>query len=118
MFFFFFSLAFARLRGTSNGVQFGKGHLFMIHETITRGKEYAHRFLYLEQGGSYERKLSRPFFVIRKTVEFVIGLRMSEDKSKIILGFGFEDVKVGFMQINIHSQESFLAKENFWMEHE
>jgi hypothetical protein len=106
-----------RLRGTSNGIDFADGHLFMIHETIARGKEYAHRFLYVESGSEgWKRRLSRPFFVVRKTVEFVIGLRMTEDKSKLILGFGFEDVKVAFQQVHIKSPREFLQNALLWME--
>ncbi len=111
--------AHLRLRGTSNGIIFSTGHLFLIHETITRGKEYAHRFLFIqfdERKNVWNRKLSRPFFVIRKTVEFVIGLRMNPEKNKLILGFGFQDVRVGFRQINIQSEEAFLNRAFFWME--
>lgn len=34
------------------------------------------------------RKLSKPFFVVRKTVEFLIGLLMPKDHKSIILCFG------------------------------
>ena len=106
-----------RLRGTSNGINFENGHLFLIHETITRGIEYAHRFLYLESGTlGWKRKLSRPFFLERRHVEFCIGLRMNEDKSRLILGFGFLDLKAGFLQVKIGSPKEFLEREYFWME--
>jgi hypothetical protein len=108
-----------RLRGTSNGIKFAAGHLFMIHETITRGKEYAHRFMYLESGTKgWKRRLSRPFFVVRKTVEFVIGLRMTKDESTLILGLGFEDVKAAFQQVKIKSPQHFLDTPFLWMEHD
>ena len=108
-----------RLRGTSNGIQFGKdGFLFMIHETIQRGKEYAHRLMYVQSGSPWKRKLSRPFFVVRKTVEFVIGMQLSADGAKLNLGFGFQDLVAGFQAINIGSPDQFLSDPTFWMDAE
>jgi hypothetical protein len=104
-----------KLRGTSNGIEFGSGHLFVVHETITRGKLYAHRFLYVEKKNDWKRKLSRPFFAVRNTVEFLIGLQLSQDKSAIVLGFGFEDIKSGLMSVDIVSPQAFLDHSYFWL---
>ena len=104
-----------RLRGTSNGIAFGDGVLLMIHETIARGKEYAHRFMYMVPGEPWSRKLSRPFFVVRKTVEFVIGMQLSEDKKVLNLGFGYQDLVAAFMAVEIGSPQQFLDHKVLWM---
>lgn len=107
-----------RLRGTSNGLRFSEGHLFIIHETITRGQLYAHRFMYVTGKDGWKRRLSRPFFLVRKTVEFIISMQLTEDQSELILGVGFEDRKPGFVKVSIKSPSNFLAHEYFWMSDE
>lgn len=106
-----------RLRGTSAGIPFHEGHLFVVHETVTRGKEYASRFMYLAGGAAFPtRKLSKPFFVLRKTVEFLIGIMLTKDQSRLLLCFGFEDAVPAFSVLHIESPVEFLERQYFWME--
>lgn len=105
-----------RLRGTSAGLPFHEGYLFVIHETVTRGQEYATRFMYLAGGDTFPiRRLSKPFFVLRKTVEFLIGIMMPKDRTRIILCFGFEDAIPAFRTMTIGSPQAFLDHPYFWM---
>lgn len=105
------------LRGTSNGLTFHNGFLFLVHETIRRGKLYIHRFMYLEPGADgkfLNRKLTAPFYFSRYCVEFGIGLNISPTKDRLIIGFGIEDKESALLTINITSPEEFL-KNPFWM---
>jgi hypothetical protein len=105
-----------RLRGTSAGLRFHDGYLFVIHETVSRGQEYATRFMYLAGGDKFNtRKLSKPFFIIRKTVEFLIGILMTKDQNRLVLCFGFEDAVPAFRTLTIGSPGQFLDHPNFWM---
>ena len=101
------------LRGTSNGLKFHNGYLFIVHETLKRGKEYVHRFMYMDETWKY-RQLSRPFYFVRYCVEFGISMTLLKDKSKIVIGFGQEDKRGAFMNVDIGSPKAFLEDPIFW----
>ena len=103
-----------KLRGSTPAIEFEGGLLFVVHETVVSAKMYTHRFLYMK-GNNYElRLLSRPFFLVADTVEFVLGILMTDDEKSLILSFGYLDKQAAFRVIHIESPKDFLQRPYFW----
>jgi len=86
------SIAAEQFRGGTQAIVFDGGWLALIHEVTERDKQryYQHRFVWFDSSNRL-RRVSRPFYFIRKGVEFAAGLvRCSEGKG-LIISFGVGD---------------------------
>jgi predicted GH43/DUF377 family glycosyl hydrolase/tetratricopeptide (TPR) repeat protein len=80
----------ARMRGGSQGVPLGEGHLFVIHEVMAGdgGRIYLHRFVYIDRAGALTAA-SRRFSLSGERIELCAGMAtMGED---LVLSFGVGD---------------------------
>ena len=79
------STAAEQCRGGTQAIVFHGGWLALIHEVSEREKRryYQHRFVWFDSS-SRLRRVSRPFFFIRKGVEFAAGLARLPEKGLLI----------------------------------
>jgi glycosyltransferase involved in cell wall biosynthesis len=79
----------AGLRGGSQGVAVGDGHLFVVHEVIFEpARRYLHRFVYLDSSGGLAAA-SRRLSLAGRPIELCAGMARRGDE--LVLSFGIED---------------------------
>ena len=86
------SIAAEQFRGGTQAIVFDGGWLALIHEVSERDKRryYQHRFVWFDSSNRL-RRVSRPFYFIRKGVEFAAGLTRRPDGKGLIISFGVGD---------------------------
>lgn len=85
-------------RGTSKGVKWQNGWLFVVHETTheylqqtkSYHRTYIHRIIYMDRDFNIQA-FTKPFWFKEQSVEFALGLEWSKDKRNLLIGFGYED---------------------------
>ena len=85
------STAAEQFRGGTQAIVFQSGWLALIHEVSKREKRryYQHRFVWFDSSNRLLR-VSRPFYFIRKGVEFAAGLARLPEKG-LLISFGVGD---------------------------
>ncbi len=96
-------------RGGSPGLSFDDGYLFVVHEVFFEGKirKYIHRFLYMNKQFQIS-KISQPFFLKDKTIEFVIGLSYDPTGKYLCIGMGYQDRKAYLVKVDIDVVKNML----------
>jgi hypothetical protein len=86
------SIAADDFRGGTQSIVFDGGWLALIHEVSEREKlrYYQHRFVWFDSS-SQLRRVSLPFFFMRKGVEFAAGLARHPDGRGLLISFGVGD---------------------------
>lgn len=96
------TLDMSHLRGSSQAIKvqykqsdgvLTTGFLYIVHQvTFFPHRRYYHRFMLLNAQSLQLCKLSPPFYLLEKTVEFVAGLcRSPQHSEELIISMGFED---------------------------
>ena len=84
------AIAAEEFRGGSQAIPFDGGRLTLIHEVQTEAsskrRAYHHRFVWLDGTGRLAR-VSRPFFLRQKGVEFAAGLAWHPDGDRLLMSF-------------------------------
>jgi glycosyltransferase involved in cell wall biosynthesis/predicted GH43/DUF377 family glycosyl hydrolase len=85
------AIAAEHFRGGTQAIVFDGGWLALVHEVSERDKlrYYQHRFVWFDSS-SRLRRVSRPFFFIRKGIEFAAGLARLPEKG-LLISFGVGD---------------------------
>jgi glycosyltransferase involved in cell wall biosynthesis len=96
-------------RGGSPGVPYDNGFLFVIHEVAFCGKRrfYSHRFIHMHTDPFRITSISAPFWLQKKTVEFVTGLWIQDDT--VSIGYGFEDKEAWIAKITLNQLKETLG---------
>ena len=86
------AIAAEQFRGGTQAIAFDGGWLALVHEVSERDKRryYQHRFVWFDSAGQL-RRVSRPFYFIKKGVEFAAGLARAPDGKVLLISFGVED---------------------------
>jgi len=86
------AIAAEQFRGGSQAIPFDGGWLAVIHEVLWRNgrRYYLHRFVWFD-AFMILRRVSRSFFFIQKSVEFVAGLARHPKSDTLIVSFGVND---------------------------
>jgi FkbM family methyltransferase len=88
------TIAAEQFRGGSQAIEFEGGWLALVHETlggpVHKDKIYHHRFVWFDAADAL-RRLSRPFFIRKKGLEFVAGLAWHPDGNRLIVSYGAGD---------------------------
>jgi hypothetical protein len=81
-----------RISGGSQLIHFMGGMLAVVHEACYNdGKRYyQHRFAFFDKKANF-KKLSVPFYLHEKQIEFVAGLCWHPDKKQLLLSYGIRD---------------------------
>lgn len=115
-------------RGSSNGVPWQGGYLFVVHEVeyhpvkkdnkTSQRRVYTHRFVLLQRtevGATVSwalTKISHPFFFFSQGVEFVTGMSLVHDgdRQMLCIGVGKRDCEAHVVQVD-------PAQVNRWLTH-
>lgn len=102
------------MAGGSPVIEYGDGYLCIIHEAWQWPDRpvrfYTHRFCYLNRDKVLE-KVSRPFHLIDKGIEYVAGLaEHPTDFTKLVFTFGFKDCESYVASISKADVDSFLCR--------
>jgi glycosyltransferase involved in cell wall biosynthesis len=86
------AIAAEQFRGGTQALPFDGGWLALVHEVSVSDnrRHYQHRFVWLDVT-SRLRRVSRPFFFIRKGVEYAAGLAWHPDWKRLVISFGVAD---------------------------
>ena len=86
------AIAAEQFRGGTQVIVFDGGWLALVHEVSERDKRryYQHRFVWFDSAGRL-RRVSRPFYFIKKGVEFAAGLARAPDGKGLLISFGVAD---------------------------
>jgi len=79
-------------RGGSQLIAFDGGSLALVHQARVRDgqRHYRHRFVWFDDACRL-RGVSRPFFFVRRGVEFAAGLAWHPDSKRLIITYGVDD---------------------------
>ncbi len=103
-------LATENISGGSQVIRFAGAHLAVVHEArYHNGKRfYWHRFALMDDEGVLA-KLSMPFFLNDKQIEFVAGLCWHPDSKRLLLSYGVRDEEAWVAEVDWHDvMEMFL----------
>jgi glycosyltransferase involved in cell wall biosynthesis len=88
------AIAAKRFRGGSQAIAFDGGWLALIHEVQWRDSEkrryYLHRFVWFDEANTL-RGVSRPFFFLKKRLEFAAGLAWHPDGKRLLISYSVAD---------------------------
>ena len=86
------AIAAEQFRGGTQAIVFDGGWLALVHEVSERDKlrYYQHRFVSFDSTGGL-RRVSRPFYFIKKGIEFAAGLARAPKGNGLLLSFGVQD---------------------------
>jgi glycosyltransferase involved in cell wall biosynthesis len=86
------AIAADEFRGGTQAIVFDGGWLALIHEVSERDKlrYYQHRFVWFDSS-SRLRRVSRPFFFLKKGIEFAAGLAQHPNGKGLLISFGVGD---------------------------
>jgi hypothetical protein len=85
-------LATENISGGSQAIPYAVGWLTVVHEARYKPdgqRYYQHRFVWMDSDGAVKR-ISRPFFLHDKQIEFVAGLARHPD-GRVIISYGVRD---------------------------
>lgn len=93
------------LRGGSQVIQYNTGWIAIVHEAQYNGSQryYNHRFVWMDYEGRL-RKISRPFYLHDKQIEFVAGLARHPD-GRFIISYGVRDCEAWIATVNYNEIE-------------
>ncbi len=103
-------LATENISGGSQVIRFAGAHLAVVHEArYHNGKRfYWHRFALMDDSGALS-KLSLPFYLHDKQIEFVAGLCWHPDHKRLLLSYGVRDEEAWVAEVDWHDvMEMFL----------
>ena len=85
-------IAADQFRGGSQLIAFDGGWLAIVHEARVRDKQrfYQHRFVWFDESDRL-RRVSRPFYLQKRGVEFAAGLAWHPDGKRLVVTYGVED---------------------------
>ena len=97
--------AAAHFRGSSQGVPFSNGFLFLIHEVafIDTERVYGHRFIHLTESTNNSKPVwtitsqSQPFSFRERGIEFAAGLAL--DREYLVASFGVRDAEAWLVRM-------------------
>lgn len=98
------------ISGSSQVIRFAGAYLAVVHEArYHEGKRfYWHRFALMDDVGAL-RKLSLPFYLHDKQIEFVAGLCWHPDHERLIISYGVRDEEAWVAEVSWHDvMEMFL----------
>jgi glycosyltransferase involved in cell wall biosynthesis len=99
------------LAGGSQLIPMADGWLAVVHEaTLIPGQQtrfYSHRFVAFDKSFVL-KKVTAPFYLHEKGIEYVSGLALSSDKTKLILSYGFKDCEARIATVDVKELETFL----------
>ena len=86
------AIAAEQFRGGTQAIVFDGGWLALVHEVSERDKlrYYQHRFVSFDSTGGL-RRVSLPFYFIKKGIEFAAGLARAPKGNGLLLSFGVQD---------------------------
>lgn len=88
------AIAAPQFRGGSQLIGFDSGWLALIHEVHWRPAEkrrfYLHRFVWFDAANAM-RRVSRPFFLNAKRIEFAAGLAWHPDGKRLLISYSVAD---------------------------
>lgn len=105
-------LAVGDIAGGSQAIPFRHGYICVVHEAATGpdGKRtYWHRFAWLNMDLEL-RRLSLPFVLDDKQIEFCAGLAFHPNGSDFILSYGVRDAEARLATVNIEEVAQMLWK--------
>jgi hypothetical protein len=96
-------------RGGSQAVPFDDGWLMIIHEVehINGGRQYFHRFIWIDQKNSL-RRLSQRFYFHHRGYEFVAGMDWHPDRINLVITFSINDADQTISLFNSHDVRMIL----------
>lgn len=94
------------LRGSSQVIPHQAGWLAIVHEAgVHNGKRYyIHRFAWMDIRGRL-RRVSRPFYLHDKQIEFVAGMAKHPLDGRLIISYGVRDCEAWLATINTNEIE-------------
>ncbi len=100
------------ISGGSQVIRFAGGYLAVVHEARTlpgsHKRYYWHRFALIDETGAL-RKLSMPFYLHEKQIEFVAGLCWHPDHQRLLLSYGVRDEEAWVAEVHwLEVAEMFL----------
>lgn len=104
-------IAFDNISGGSQLVPFKTGFLAIVHEARLKPgsskRYYYHRFVWWNHGMIPER-ISAPFFLHDKQIEFVAGMAWSSDKKDLLFSYGVDDKEAWLGSVRASEVEGVL----------
>lgn len=105
------NIAFDNISGGSQLIPLREGYLAVVHEARLKPgsskRYYYHRFVWWNRALKLER-LSAPFFLHDKQIEFVAGAAWSADKERLLISYGIDDKEAWIASINKAEVEGIL----------
>ncbi len=98
------------ISGGSQVIRFAGAHLAVVHEARYHGgkRYYWHRFALMDDLGRLS-KLSMPFYLHEKQIEFVSGLCWHPDSKRLLISYGVRDEEAWVAEMDWHEvMEMFL----------
>lgn len=90
--------------GGSQAIKVNDGYLAVVHEARqipgAPTRFYMHRFVAWDKDFNL-KKVSPPFYLDAKGIEYVAGLVMDEPRNRLILSFGFKDCEARLATVSI-----------------
>ncbi|WP_192384722.1 glycosyltransferase [Mesorhizobium silamurunense] len=118
------SVAADQLKGGTQAIAFEGGWLALVHETRTRpdgAQRYCqHRFVWLDETGCLA-KISRPFFLNEKGVEFAAGLAWHPKEERLLISYGVADREAWIAVVDasevsalLEATDNLPSSEDYW----
>ena len=103
------AIAAEQFRGGTQVIAFDGGWLALVHEVSERDKlrYYQHRFVSFDSAGGL-RRVSLPFYLIKKGIEFAAGLARAPKGNSLLLSFGVQDGETWIATVGADEVRSLL----------
>lgn len=100
---------FSRFSGSAAPIEFDKGYLLLVHETIYDDvqRNYMHRFLYMDPDFTI-KKASKPFTFLHKGIEYCCGMTIDHSDKNLILAVGIEDREAYLFTVDLETVRGLL----------
>jgi glycosyltransferase involved in cell wall biosynthesis len=110
--------AFSLFRGSAGPIELpaaaGGGRLVIVHQVAFHGlRYYMHRFLRIDDAWDVV-EASRPFFFLRRGIEFACGAALSHGEEEVLITFGVEDREAWLCRIGLDAVTSLLRPLPDW----
>ncbi len=107
------SLATDTISGSSQVIPFAGAFLAVVHESRYLPNEphkryYQHRFALMDEDGRLH-KLSLPFVLHAKQIEFVAGLCWHPDRQRLLISYGVRDEEAWIAEVDWHEVMGMLV---------
>jgi len=108
----------SRFRGSAGPIELpvsaGGGRLVIVHEVAFQGlRYYMHRFLRISDAWDVV-EASRPFFFMRRGIEFACGAALSHGEDELLITFGVEDREAWLCRIRLETVTQLLRPLPDW----